>query len=117
VCHQTASLAARHLEASGIPTVLFGCARDIVECCGVPRFVFSDFPLGNPTGRPLDPEPLVAIPVQPQEALHLLDWDAARRGHPLVPIEQFLIAALSIAQPQPTHRPRTDTEHVGYLQP
>jgi uncharacterized protein (DUF2141 family) len=49
------SLAARHLEAHGIPTVVFGCARDIVERCGVPRFVFSDFPLGNPTGRPFDP--------------------------------------------------------------
>jgi hypothetical protein len=34
--------------------VLFGCARDIVEHCSVPRFVFSDFPLGNPTGRPYD---------------------------------------------------------------
>jgi D-proline reductase (dithiol) PrdB len=54
VCHQTVSLAARHLEDNGIPTVLFGCARDIVEHCGVPRFVFSDFPLGNPTGRPGD---------------------------------------------------------------
>ena len=48
------SLAARYLEEHGIPTVLFGCARDIVEHCGVPRFVFSDFPLGNPTGRPYD---------------------------------------------------------------
>jgi hypothetical protein len=48
------SLAARHLEENGIPTVVFGCARDIVEHCGVPRFVFSDFPLGNPTGRPYD---------------------------------------------------------------
>jgi len=47
-------LAARHLEDNGIPTVMFGCARDIVERCGVPRFVFSDFPLGNPTGRPGD---------------------------------------------------------------
>jgi D-proline reductase (dithiol) PrdB len=47
-------LAARYLEEQGIPTVLFGCARDIVEHCGVPRFVFSDFPLGNPTGRPYD---------------------------------------------------------------
>ena len=34
--------------------MLFGCARDIVEWCGVPRFVFSDFPLGNPMGRPFD---------------------------------------------------------------
>jgi hypothetical protein len=25
-----------------------------VEWCGVPRFVFSDFPLGNPMGRPFD---------------------------------------------------------------
>jgi hypothetical protein len=47
-------LAARHLEEQGIPTVVFGCARDIVEHCGVPRFVFSDFPLGNPTGKPYD---------------------------------------------------------------
>jgi len=48
------SLAARYLEEHGIPTVVLGCARDIVERCGVPRFVFSDFPLGNPTGRPYD---------------------------------------------------------------
>ena len=48
------SLAARHLEAAGIPTVILGCARDIVEYVGVPRFLFSDFPLGNPAGRPGD---------------------------------------------------------------
>jgi hypothetical protein len=33
-----------------------GCAKDIVEHVGVPRFLFSDFPLGNPCGRPHDPE-------------------------------------------------------------
>jgi hypothetical protein len=49
------SLVARHLEANGLPTVVFGCARDIVEQCGVPRFVFSDFPLGNPCGKPFEP--------------------------------------------------------------
>ena len=48
------SLVARYLEEHGVPTVVFGCARDIVEHCGVPRFVFTDFPLGNPTGRPFD---------------------------------------------------------------
>ena len=47
-------LVARHLEEHGIPTVVFGCAKDIVEHCGVPRFVWSDFPLGNPCGRPYD---------------------------------------------------------------
>jgi D-proline reductase (dithiol) PrdB len=54
VCHQTVSLIARHLEAYGIPTVIMGCAKDIVEHCGVPRFLFSDFPLGNSAGRPFD---------------------------------------------------------------
>jgi hypothetical protein len=48
------SLAARHLEAHGIATVIMGCAKDIVEHCGVPRFLFSDFPLGNSAGRPFD---------------------------------------------------------------
>jgi hypothetical protein len=33
-----------------------GCARDIVEHCGAPRFVWSDFPLGNSAGRPFDVE-------------------------------------------------------------
>lgn len=48
------SLVARHLEADGLPTVVMGCAKDIVEYCGVPRFLFSDFPLGNSAGRPFD---------------------------------------------------------------
>ena len=56
MCHQTVSLAARYLEAHGIPTVVMGCAKDIVEHVGVPRLLFSDFPLGNPAGRPHDPE-------------------------------------------------------------
>jgi D-proline reductase (dithiol) PrdB len=55
VCHQSMSLMARALEADGIPTVVMGAAKDIVEHCGVPRFLFSDFPLGNAAGRPYDP--------------------------------------------------------------
>ena len=54
VCHQTCSLVARHLEANGIPTVVMGCAKDIVEHAAVPRFLFSDFPLGNSAGKPHD---------------------------------------------------------------
>jgi len=50
------SLAARHLEENGIATIVMGCAKDIVEYCGVPRFLFSDFPLGNAGGRPKDPQ-------------------------------------------------------------
>jgi hypothetical protein len=48
------SLVARHLEEAGLPTVVVGSARDIVEECGVARFLFSDFPLGNPCGVPYD---------------------------------------------------------------
>ena len=54
VCHQTISLVARHLEANGISTVVMGCAKDIVEHAAVPRFLFSDFPLGNSAGKPHD---------------------------------------------------------------
>jgi len=50
------SLVARHLEADGLPTVIMGAAKDIVEHCGVPRFLFSDVPLGNSAGRPHDPD-------------------------------------------------------------
>lgn len=48
------SLVARHLEANGIATVIIGSAIDIVEHCGVPRYLHSDFPLGNPCGKPYD---------------------------------------------------------------
>ncbi len=54
VCHQTTALIARHLEANGIPTVIMGCAKDIIEHVAVPRFLFSDFPLGNSAGKPDD---------------------------------------------------------------
>ena len=56
MCHQTVSLAARHLEENGIATIVMGCAKDIVEFVGVPRLLFSDFPLGNAAGRPGDPQ-------------------------------------------------------------
>src|SRR5262245_24499679 len=56
VCHQSIALAARALEAAGIATVVMGCAKDIVEHVGVPRLLFSDFPLGNAAGRPKDRE-------------------------------------------------------------
>jgi hypothetical protein len=56
VCHQTIALVARHLEANGIATVVMGCGKDIVEHAAAPRFLFSDFPLGNSAGKPHDPE-------------------------------------------------------------
>jgi hypothetical protein len=54
ICHQSQSLLARYLEEAGISTVIMGAAKDIVEYCGVPRFLFSDFPLGNSAAKPND---------------------------------------------------------------
>ena len=48
------SLLARHLESNGIITLIIGSAIDIVEHCGVPRYLHNDFPLGNPCGIPYD---------------------------------------------------------------
>jgi hypothetical protein len=56
ICHQSQSLLARYLEANGISTVVMGAAKDIVEYCGVSRFLFSDFPLGNAAAKPNDPD-------------------------------------------------------------
>ena len=76
MCHQTVGLVARHLEASGLPTVIMGAAKDIVEHCGVPRFLWSDFPLGNSAGRPFD----VASQAQTLElALRVLESAPAAR--------------------------------------
>ncbi len=55
------SLVARHIEDQGTPTVIVGSAIDIVEHCGVPRYVFTDFPLGNPCGPPWQRETQRAI--------------------------------------------------------
>ena len=48
------SLVAAAIESAGIPTVVLGAAKDIVEHVGVPRFAFSDVPLGNSAGLPHD---------------------------------------------------------------
>ncbi len=76
MCHQTVSLAARRLEESGISTVVMGCAKDIVEHVGVPRYLYSDFPLGNGAARPHD----AASQAQTLElALRLLESAPAAR--------------------------------------
>jgi D-proline reductase (dithiol) PrdB len=84
VCHQSVSLAARHLEANGISTVIMGCAKDIVEHCGVPRFLFSDFPLGNAAGRPFDVASQHATLAM---ALNLLETAKAPRTTFVSPLE------------------------------
>jgi len=70
-------LVARHLEANGVPTVILGSALDIVEHCGAPRFVFNDFPLGNPAGHPWRPDMQRAIV---EQGLRLLESASAPRA-------------------------------------
>ena len=59
-----------------MPTVIIGSARDIVEHCGVPRFLYCDFPLGNPCGHPWRPDMQTAIVAQ---ALALLETARSAR--------------------------------------
>jgi D-proline reductase (dithiol) PrdB len=77
VCHQSVSLAARALEQAGIATVVMGCAKDIVEHVGVPRLLFSDFPLGNAAGRPRD---IASQDLTLELALRLLESATAARS-------------------------------------
>ena len=68
------SLVARYLEENGIPTVIVAAARDIVETCGVPRLLFTDFPLGNPCGEPDN------VPMQRQIMAMALDLLESAEG-------------------------------------
>jgi D-proline reductase (dithiol) PrdB len=73
------SLVSRHLEANGIATVILGSARDVVEHCGVARFLYLDFPLGNPCGKPYDKDMQLDIV---RQAIGL--FDTARSGRTTV---------------------------------
>lgn len=84
VCHQSVSMAARALEEAGFPTVISGCAKDIVEHVGVPRFLFNNFPLGNSVGRPGDPASQIEIV---RMALTLLESSTAPRATRQSPFE------------------------------
>ena len=64
------SLVSRHLEENGIPTVIVGSALDVVENCGVARYLHTDYPLGNPCGAPGDALSQIGIVHQ---ALKLLE--------------------------------------------
>ncbi len=83
VCHQTISLTARYLEENGIPTVIMGCAKDIVEHVGVPRFLFSDFPLGNPAGKPHDEASQRATPEMALAVLETATGPRTTRQSPI----------------------------------
>lgn len=54
VCHQSACLIARLLEARGIATMCLGSALDILAAGRPPRATFVDYPLGHSSGKAFD---------------------------------------------------------------
>ncbi len=52
LCHQTMSLAARAIEAAGIPTMMLAVEREIVTSARPPRAAFYKGELGCVAGRP-----------------------------------------------------------------
>ena len=114
VCHQTMSLAARHLEVHGISTVVMGTARDIVEHCGVPRFVFSGFPLGNAAALPYDEGSRASTL---ELALHLLENAPAARTMVQNPLRWngdpgWKAGYLDLAKLTPQERARLQDENL-----
>lgn len=67
------SLLARQLEAEGIITLIIGSAIDVVEHCAVPRYLHTDFPLGNPCGAPYDRQMQLEIVRQGLELIESAD--------------------------------------------
>ncbi len=64
------------VEEAGIATVLVSTGRDLSAQVKPPRTVFVNFPMGNPFGRPFEPERQRAIL---RDALQMLE-SAANGG-------------------------------------
>lgn len=64
--------------------MIIGSARDIVEHCGVARFLFTDFPLGNPCGPPFQREAQTQIA---ELAIGLLDTADVPRTTVMAPVK------------------------------
>ncbi len=56
LCHQSTALAARALEAEGIPTIMLAAEKDVIERVRPPRAGFYDGEFGSVAGRPRWPE-------------------------------------------------------------
>lgn len=52
LCHQSAGLVARAIEAAGIPTMTLAVVKEVVESVRPPRVAFYDGELGSVAGKP-----------------------------------------------------------------
>ena len=64
MCHQSIGLIARTIEASGVTTTSITSAWSITQSANPPRAVFTDFPLGNTSGPPNEPDVQLDIVAQ-----------------------------------------------------
>ena len=56
MCHQSAGLITRAIEAKGIPTLSMSSAYSITRAANPPRAVYLDYPLGHTAGKAGDPD-------------------------------------------------------------
>jgi len=56
LCHQSVALAARTIEAAGIPTMTLCVDKEMMERVRAPRAAFYKGELGSVAGKPLWPE-------------------------------------------------------------
>lgn len=52
LCHQTVALIARAIEAAGIPTIMIGIERDVIDSVRPPRTAYYNGKLGSIVGEP-----------------------------------------------------------------
>lgn len=52
LCHQTIALIARALEEAGIPTIIIGVERDVIDSVRPPRTAYYPGTLGSVVGKP-----------------------------------------------------------------
>ncbi|MGB8509860.1 MAG: hypothetical protein WCD76_15875, partial [Pyrinomonadaceae bacterium] len=52
LCHQTMALAARALEAAGVPTMMLAVDREVIDSVRPPRGVYYEGEFGCVAGRP-----------------------------------------------------------------
>lgn len=102
-------LAQRIIEAAGIPTVALSMIPELTRAVGVPRLVGISHPMGQPFGRPHDPDrqravlramlDLLASASGPESAIELpFEWHQtpaqarnASRDVPPSPIAELLV--------------------------
>jgi D-proline reductase (dithiol) PrdB len=79
LCHQSCALAARALEAAGIPTIMLAVARDVVEGVRPPRAVYYNGEPGSVAGKPNWPEHQRRILDETLRLLESLDQPTVRK--------------------------------------